>query len=746
MHKEVERSSYGAETVYYPTPPIPVHPIISAYRSIRKRIKYITAFTLIVLSLTFIIVRQIENSYTATALLTLNAPKVNVAIGTMLSDQAPDLSAIQTHIDVLRSQSLADKVVDKLRLIDDPEFNHSLQTQSKYLTTITKWIDIYGKSGAASDMNTLSKDKTAGGNPSADLTSVKTQVIQEVLSRLSVTNDRSSYTIRVSFTSHDPVKAAAIANAFVEASFNAQLDSKFEATRRATSWLTQRLSALRENVRQSEADLENYKNQINVSELGGQSVTEQQIAQVNTQLITARADRVGAEARLKQTQRLRAAGDVDQSPEIMASPSIQRLRDEETTLVRKAGELSQQYGEVHPKMIALRADLRDLRTKIDSEIAKVVASLQSDVDIARARESALEEQLTLLQRHYSSSSQAEVKLDELRREADTDRDVLNTYLQRLKETSGQDQLQQPDATLASSARAPIEPSSPPRLVICALATIWAAASSIGLSLLADYLSQTFTTEEQLSEIAGVPSLGIVPEMPRKQKRTYLGDLLRGQNNYAEAIRSIKTALTITHPWTQSGVWMITSAVSGEGKTNLAVSLAINAALSGQRVVLVDADMRRPSVLKLLPMHPEKHLVDVAEGNLDVQEALTWLEDSNLAILPTTVSRVSPLDLLKNRSTQTMIQQLRASFDLVIMDTPPVQAVSDALVLAKYVDAVIFAVRWKSTRTDVVRSALLELQKVDAPLIGSVLTRVELKKYLTYGYRDRAYHYALGTYS
>jgi polysaccharide biosynthesis transport protein len=716
---------------------------------LRRRKSVIFGTVAAVLLVTLLVLIQLTPRYTSSAELMLNTRQQNVVdIETVVSgldvDPGSFQTGVQSEINIINSRSLARRVVEKLGLMQDPEFNSSLRQPSAldYINPL-----YWAESAARWAMTALglgAEEEPANQDPPTaeeEENAAMSAVISSFLGHLNVSNDRRSYSIFVNFTSEDPEKAAVIANAVADQYLVDQLEAKFEATRRATSWLNERLADLREKVKESETALQEYREKANLIDNQGQTVSAQQLSELNSQLILARTERAQAEARLRRVRELVKTGGVESSPDVLASPLIQRLREQEADLQRQQAELSGRYGERHPTMINLKAEVRDLRSKIDAEVNKIVLSLANEVEVARARESTLASNLASIQQNVGELSKASVRLNELQREADANRALFETFLARFKETSNQDQIIQPDARIISGAETPLAPSFPRKKVILALALGISLFLGVFLALLIERLDNGFRSAEQVERLTGVPGLGMIPAVRASRKSPPQDYLLQKPTSaYAEAIQSVRTALHFSNVDHPPKVILVTSALPEEGKTTFAVSLARLAARSGLKVVLVDADMRRPKVARLLGLESDAGLRELLAGDALIPGVLHKDEPSGMHIIPSQPDTPGPQDLLGSRRMRDLVRQMSSLYDLVVIDSPPIMAVSDAIVLSGLADATLMMVRWETTPREVTISAVRQLRQSGGRIAGAVLTRVNMRKHARFSYGDSGYYY------
>ena len=718
-------------------------------RVLWRRRGVILGTVLFLTSLALLVVFQLTPRYTASTLLTLQTRKEAVVdIQAVMSGLSTDASVIRTELDIISSRRLIGKLVDKLNLVKDPEFNGALREKNPFSLSLDprtylppEWLTALGL--AKEDETLLSPEERAAKEHTA--------VVDAVTGALAVSNPKLSYTIQLAFESESPAKAALLANTLAEIYLTDQLEAKFEATQRATDWLSGRIGDLRIRVLDAENAVQAYREKHRIIQAGNQgTVGEQQIAELNVQLINTQTDLAEAEARYNQvkTQVGRASG-ADSLGDVLKSPLIQRLGEQEAEVRRKQADISKRYGARHPEMINVNSQLSDIRAKIAEETDKILRNIENDVRIARARESTLAHNLEKLKSENTQVDKARVELRELERDAESGRVLLETFLSRFKETSNEKGLQQTDARIISSAQAPGGPSFPKKNLILAVAVVLSGMIGLGLAFLLEALDNGYRALEHLERINRIKGLGMVPKLTAltlKGMKPFQYALKKPTSAYSESLRSIYTSLMFGHPGdSKPKTVLVTSSLPGEGKTTFSLSLALVLAKAGNlKVLYLEGDLRRANVVKALVE------LDASPPSLSqylMEETPHW-EDCLIAdpatgldfILASRRKTDNPQALLQSQRMRTLLQEAAGRYDLILIDTPPLLAVSDAIVLSHYADATVFVVKWESTAREAVRNALDLLRKAGAPLGGAVLAQVDVKKHAYYGYGDYASYY------
>ncbi len=521
-----------------------------------------------------------------------------------------------------------------------------------------------------------------------------------------------------------------------------QVEAKFDATKRASAWLNDQLTDLREKVRESERAVELFKEQHNLSEAKGTSLNEQQLSELNSQLIIAAAERAQKETSLGQLQSQIRAGSID-SAAVLDSPLVEKLRSDEAELMHKKAELSTRYQPSHPTMVNLQSQIDEINRKIDDEANKTVRGLQGDVNAARAKEASLKATLAGIQQKAAEEGKLDVPLRELQREADANKLLYENFLTRFKQTSTEEDIQQADARLVSSALPPNIPSFPKKGVLIGFSFLGAIFVGIASAFLLERLDNGFRSSEQVEKLLGVPTLGLVPGVVRQELPQDVV-VKRPTSQYSEAIRSIRTALRYSDIDNPPKVVLITSSLAGEGKTVFSCSLARSIARSGGKALLVDCDLRRPSVAKLLGCDGEPGMLDIFSETGNIDSIIRVDDESGMHYIPSKGGTANPQDLLGSQQMRSFLERMRTRYDLIVLDAPPVLAVSDPIILSHFVDTTLYLVRWEKTPRQIVTGAMKLLRTNGGNVAGVVLSRVNSRKHATYGYGDAGYYY--GRYS
>lgn len=712
--------------------------IVDILSMLRRRKAVIAACVALITTIGAAIVFQITPRYTAEASVILDTRKTEVVdVQAVLSGLTPDLSALRGEIEILKSPAIAAKVVQKLNLGAQPEFNPRLQAPSAFapISDLAHWI-------VGRLLPTSATQQPIPPAPDGAADAQIQALAYRLLGHMEFTNDGRSYVIKISAESESPALAAAIANAYVDAYLDSQLEAKYDAVKRANDWLNGRLSELRQQVEASDNAVELYRAQhgLTATAQNGPTLTDQQLGELNSQLILATADRTQKETNLNQIEAELKAGGGAAASQVLASPLIQNLRQQETQLVQQEAQLATKYKPEHPAMINIKAQERDLEQKIKDEIDRVVQGMQGEVAAARARENSLRNSLQAMQQTSAEQSQAEIQLRELGRQAESNRTLYENFLNRFKQTGAEEDLQQADARLIAPARIPSTPSYPRTSLYLSL--VFAASLAFGViaAFGVEQLDNSFRTGEQIEKLAHTTPLGLAPDVGSGEDLPQNLVLSQPVSPYSESIRSIRTALRYSDVDNPPKVVLVTSSLPNEGKSVFSLSLARSVAYSGARALIIDCDLRRPSLANLLDVDAGSGILSLFDADADIASALRVDKTSGMHFITSTAGTANPQDLLGSKQLRGIIEKFRSSYDLIVLDTPPVLAVSDALILSHIADTTIFLARWGRTARQVVLGALKSFRQNGGNLAGVVLSRVDFRRHATYGYGDAGYYY------
>lgn len=620
-----------------------------------------------------------------------------------------DSTIVDSQVEVLRSPQLAERVVKSLKLDEDPEFRQGVGAQA---------------------------DGPLSGR-------ALQQVVSTVSKRLDIRRSGLTYVIQIGFLSRSPAKGAAIADKFASLYLDRQVQDKLDATERAAQWLNGRLQQLRVQVLTDDSAVQQFKISNNLLSSEGATLTEQEISTYDQSLAQASADVAADQARLQTAQRQLADGSNGEDVgATLDSPAIQKLKEQRAAVSRQAAVLQTQFKEGYPELQRARGELADIDAEIQAETRRTISSLDAKAQASTRRAAAIKTTLDTAKRQLGSNVRASVRLSELQRNLDASRALYENYLARYKETSSQEGLAQPDARLVSTAALPTKPSSPNTRLNLLIGAVLAIGAGLGAAGLAEMLDSGVATSADVERRFGLKYLGAVPLLRSAQRSdTDPIDQIVTEpwSSFSEAFRSVRVAIAHTPGVMSPKTIAVTSAVPQEGKTTTAACLARSAALQGFRVVLVDCDLHRRSLNRLLKGTARIGLLEVLAGTTELGQALIRDPATALHILPLSDAPISTQEVFGSPAMDQLLAHLQKVYDLVILDTPPVLPVTDARILARKADFTAVVARWRSTPHQAIESALHLLFADGVEVGGVILNKVDMTQHARHGYGDIVYY-------
>lgn len=705
--------------------------LVIYWRSIAKRKWAILALGLIIAACAALYVNTLTPTYRSTATLLIEQSRAKVAPTEEVYASVGDTREhFQTQAEILKSRTLAVKVAEKLDLAQHPAFDPR-QREKPLLERIKQQLGF------------------TVVEPQWTETGLHNAAVGALMGRMSIEPVRLSQLIKVHFEAANPMTAAEIANAIAEIYIESDMESRDAMNMRASDWLGGRLAGLKKNVEDSERALQEYRERARLIETRGlaQSGATRQIEDQTARMIAARQRRFAAEHAYEQITS--ATGELDLLPVVMRHGVVQRLKEAERDAERRVADAGQRYGPEHRVMIQARAELQEARENSRREVATVVASLKNEYELARAAEQALEKGVAEAKGNVQSINRKEFELASLERAVATNRQIYELFLNRFRETrASRDSQANAVARISDEARAAQYPIKPKKEQAISVAFVLGILLGALIALLLERLDNTLKSADDVEEKLGQPMLTTLPLLSGTEAKSlgrhYLED---PKSIFSEAIRTARTGVLLSADDTANVTVLVTSSVPDEGKTAVAVNLALAQAQS-KRVLLIDADMRRPSVGEALGLDARKPgLTSLLSGSATFAQCLQRVEGTSLYVILSGPVPLNPLELMLSKRFEALLKALAGTCDFLVIDSPPLHLVSDSLVLSKMATGVLYVVKADSTPYPLVRRCIRSLHEVEAKLFGITLNQLDFKKAERYyGAYTGAYHKYDGYYT
>ena len=715
---------------------------------LKRRWVIITAFTVVVLS---VAVKTFTANpiYQATAQIVIEKENPNlVSIEQVIAVDSTGTDYYRTQYKIIQSRSVARKVVRRLDLKNSPEFfpppKGNILSKIKVgiqgaLSNTKDWIISLLKTGEHTDGFTERMD----GDLSFD-----SELVSAFIERITVSPIQTSRLVDVSVQAKDPVMSARMTNELVTAYIDQNLEIKLTAAKNAAQWLGERINDTRKKVEAAEKALLQYKEAQHIItdfSSDAENITAQKLAELNTKLIEAESQRVEAETRYHQAISLENTPDMlDSIPEVLSNDLIKEVKKMEVVLFNRMSELSKKYGRNHPKMVAIGSELAELKKRKGIEARRVVNSLKNKYKLALAREESLKKALARQKAESLSLNKKAVQFGVLQREAESSRHMYEMLIKRFKETSLTEEMKTGNIRIIDIAETPQYPVKPNKKRNLLLAVIMGLAMGFGLALFLEYLDNTVKLPEEIKEDLNIPYLGAVPAFSQNETPHHMSpDLVTihsPKSSASESYRGIRTGILFSSADTAPQVIMMTSVSPLEGKTTSAVNLSVTLAKAESRVLLMDADMRRPRIHKIFEVDRKIGLSGVLVGTETLKDAIVSSSVDGLDILPVGHIPPNPSEIIGSQKMGQLLNALRKKYSRIIIDSPPMLAVTDAVVLSQMVDSVILVIRSGETPRPAIQNSLAQLKTVNAKILGAMLNAVGVGRDSYYYYQYSHYYY------
>jgi len=642
----------------------------------------------------------------------------------------------ETQYEIIGSLNIAKKAVDKVDLIERFKAEQAAEETEKegalgFLQKVTSLLSANGKQGTMSE----SDDEV-----------LRTLLAREIQEVLSIDGGQKSQIIRIGYENTDAQLAVDITNAIAEAYMEFGLEARLSGAKQTSSWLDDQLQDLKNKLKESEKALQKFqKSRGMIDSAQQESLAGTRLSTLTEELIRAQAKRSEVEIRRDQVNSKRKRGNYSALSSILGNKEVQALEREATKLSRSVQDLSERYGEKHPKMIAARADLKEAKRNLETEINKAVSAVRKEFQAALDHERKLKSMIRKEKKGLTTIKDSSFELARLEREVTNNQKLYDSFLVRYQEANISEQYDASSVHVIDTAQLPDFPFKPKKKLLVIIAIVLGLLVGLLLAFLREHMDNTFKTTSDLEEKLKLPTLGITSATKSGKNDTspQFQVIENPRSPFAENVSNIRTGLLFSNIDNPPQTILVTSAIAGEGKSTLAVNLAASLSQLGD-TLLLEVDLRKPSVARYLDIEPTPGVADHALHKEPIlKEAATLIGDENskLYAMPAGSFTPNPLELLSSDYFRERLEELKRTFTHIVLDSPPVLAVSDAAVIGHLVDSVIVAAKAESTKIPMTQECIDRLRKANVHVTGTVLTQANAKSMGYYGdhYYDASYY-------
>ncbi|ULF85591.1 GumC family protein [Vibrio alginolyticus] len=693
------------------------------FKAIKKNWLSIAAFTLLFsLTCTWYIYSK-ASIYQATAtLLIQEEQKSALSIEEVYGVDTTKKEYFQTQIAILKSNHIADKVIRELNLTQLPEFTSS--------GGLNKKIDQIKSIPFVQDLLNVAPSP----KETAQFSESYYQALQAFRSKLDIEPVRNTQLVRIRFRSTDPKLATTIANAVGQAYIDANFEAKLVVTQNAATWLTNNSQKLEERLRNSEQALQEFLLKEGLIDINGiDEIYANELEELTRKLNIAVNKRIEAQTliqllRRKSSQSLDSLLSID---EFANQAQIRDLKLSEAQAAKNLSELAQRYGPKHDRMIQAKAQLAEIQSRTQQLIRDISFSKQQDLLAAKAQEDMLRAELDNKKSDFQSLGSQKARYEQLKREVESNKALYEAFLNREKETNATSDYKNVTARFTDKAIIPLFPVAPQRIKLVLIATFFGFAIACALVIILETMREVIRSTTDVQEKLGVTCLGVIPMVKKRNLRkngvSYTAYLDDEEKLFSEACRSVRTSLLLRLTNTKQKILPFTSAIPEEGKTSTSINMAVSFSKM-EKVLIIDCDLRRPSIAKRFGIaESSPGLTHILTMDTPIKDCVTHIKEANLDVLSAGLIPPNPQELLASDRFKKLLEHFQNKYDRIIIDTPPLLSVSDALILGQYANGLITVIRSESTKSSLVNLALSKQIQHSVPSLGVLITQAKAKE-------------------
>ncbi|MCK9528562.1 MAG: polysaccharide biosynthesis tyrosine autokinase [Syntrophales bacterium] len=723
------------------------------WHTIRKRRRLVILCVLAALTAAAIYLFTAVPVYRSTANILIERANPNLSLQEVLVMDPGGQDFYQTQYKILESRAIARDAADRLNLNRHPEYRpdevKGFSPRKLLRDTIAAVTAQLPFLSSGHDPSDDGPDILVGTEQEADA-----GLVNAFQSNLSIKPVRNSRIVEVSFQSIDPRLAALGANTVVQAYIDWNLGLRLQSTRFATQFLEEQVQQARIKMEASEQAIQQYREKHGLSLAAGQTeggrqtadISRQRLSQVNSQLMDATNRRIEAEVKHNKALELsRNPETAETIPEVAASPVMISLKNKEVELLRERTVKSNRFGPRHPEMVALNEEIQKLSELKKQEILNIVDSLKANLEVSLERERALTRALRESENETISRDKIAIQFQMLQQEAESNRQLYDILLRRLNESSVSEEVRTVNIYVVDRAEVPGFPAHPKKAKGMLIALAIGLGLGIGLAFFAEYIDDTINSPEELERQFGLPYLGSIPRFTAQagDGNGALPVLQEPTSQAAEAYRGLRTGILFSTPDRSPRMVLVTSATATEGKTVTSTNIALVMALAGEKTLLVDLDMRRPRIHKNLDISNEQGISNVLVGDGDWRSFVQKTASPNLQVIPSGPLAPNPAELIASGRMKTLIQEWGQAYDRVIIDTSPITAVTDPVLLSRLVDGTVIIIKAGSTSRRIIAAGIRQIEDVQGRVLGAVLNDVDSRNGGYYYHYYQHYYYGEG---